>query len=149
MAVIQPLPGLKVSVCIGDKPVQEYADDDENEPNANLSRVVADWQAARTVSRYIESISDTEFSIEIILESPFKFDCPSLLVEVLIDGKRMDAPLFTRKGNGPYKDGCFVIKSMLIVSKVMTSPCPGRSDQMFIQNYKFAKIETRKYTRSQ
>jgi len=62
MAVLDGLPGLEVFVCIDGQPIQEYNDDEEEEV---AQTPVAEYQAAKTVSKFVESISDKEFSIQI------------------------------------------------------------------------------------
>lgn len=64
MAVFQGLPGVEVTVLINGVRVREYQDDDIDAKSDELSQ----YQASKTISKYIESLTGEEFSIEV---SPF------------------------------------------------------------------------------
>jgi hypothetical protein len=65
MAVLDALPGLTVSVYVNGQPLPEFEDDTEKEPPDGL---VAEYQASRTIWKYVEAVSDKGFSIR----------CPSM-----------------------------------------------------------------------
>lgn len=67
MAVIDPLPGLEVAVCVDQQPLHEYTDD-EFHARAQLNMV----------STYIESETMKEFSVKLVVKEPYTLDCPAL-----------------------------------------------------------------------
>ncbi len=90
MAVLDGLPGLEVLVCMDGQPLEEY-DDDEEEAIADTP--IAEHQAAKTISKFVESVSEKEFSIRILLRSPFVMDYDSLKSPIYIDGKWCREPV--------------------------------------------------------
>jgi hypothetical protein len=77
MAVLDALPGVEVSVSASGKELTEYEErKEEDEP-----------LAVKTVLRYIESISGSEFMINLKISPPFRFDYPQIGFRVFVDGK--------------------------------------------------------------
>ncbi|KFY08056.1 hypothetical protein V492_06572 [Pseudogymnoascus sp. VKM F-4246] len=84
MAVIDAVPGLEISVCINGQPVNEYEDSGE-EIDGPL--------ASKTVVKYIEATSDTEFTIKGTVRPAFdehRQTRDDLFVSAMIDGKWVD-----------------------------------------------------------
>lgn len=80
MAVIDAVPGVKVSICINGQPVEEYEDSGE-EIDGPL--------ASKTVVKYIEAISDAEFTINTTALPAFEKHRKTrddILVDTKIDG---------------------------------------------------------------
>jgi hypothetical protein len=83
MAVIDAVPGVEVSIWIDGQPVKEYEDADE-EVDGPL--------APNAVVKYIEAISDTEFTIKPTVRPAFwayRQTAYDLAFIVQVDGKRV------------------------------------------------------------
>lgn len=87
MAILEDVPGLSVVVKVDGKNAMEYDDDDE--PDGD----VPEHQAAVTVHKYIESVSDTDYGLELAVEPVFDFDFPTLSCQLYIDGRLVDRPI--------------------------------------------------------
>ena len=85
MAVIDPLPGLEVAVCVDQQPLHEYADN-EFHASAQLNMV----------STYIESETMKEFSIKLVVKQPYTLDCPTLGFQIFVDGVKVREPVLTQ-----------------------------------------------------
>jgi hypothetical protein len=139
---LETLPGLEVAVCIDGKPLDEY-EDDENE-EAAPDRVSA-WQAARTVTKYVPSESDKQFSILIKVKRNYFMDSPGLDFPIRIDGKWITTPCLT---NTRYPRNHKTLVREFIedvrgaTGRTGTSGAPGNAS--ILQRFKFAKIETSK-----
>lgn len=82
MAIHPLLPGIEVSICANTIALPEY-DDDESWPGAVTS---ATGHSIKTITKYIESTADQEFSIMYRFGSPYKPDCATLNFQFFIDG---------------------------------------------------------------
>lgn len=81
MAVIDAVPGIEISICINGQPVKEYEDSDQ-EVDGPL--------ASTTAVKYIEAISDREFTIKVTVHPAFdehKGTREDLLINAKVDGK--------------------------------------------------------------
>lgn len=72
MAVLSTLLGIEANILINGQPVHEYPDDDDIEVE-HEDELVIKHQAARTVSRYIESEDDSNFAISLSVGPPIGF----------------------------------------------------------------------------
>jgi hypothetical protein len=89
MAVLDGLEGIEVSVCVHGQALHEYEDNDlEAEPGD-----VGAYQASKTVSKYLEAVTDKEFSIKIVVKDPYEMDCPTLGFQVKVDGMVVSHPI--------------------------------------------------------
>ena len=87
MAIHGDLEGIEVTICIDGQPVTEYeTDNDEIEHSQPLVKL---HQANVTVTNYIEAITNKEFSIKVEIRPPYKFDCPTLTFQIMIDGNHI------------------------------------------------------------
>src|ERR1700731_644275 len=77
MTVLDALPSIEVSVLVAGKELMEYEGRNEvdDEP-----------LASKTVLRYIESISGSEFAINLVVLPLFHLDCPEVVFNVFVDG---------------------------------------------------------------
>jgi hypothetical protein len=91
MAVFGFIKGIEVAVHVDGQALQEY-DDDELEVKLGD---VGEYQASRTVSKYIEAAGDKEFSIHTSIRSSYKMDCPALSFQTYVDGVFITSPLCT------------------------------------------------------
>jgi len=134
MAILNKLPGLEVTININGVPLQEYKQDSDDlyEASPGLS---GEWQDARTVCKYIEAATDTEFSIVVTGEPEFERSSPSLICALYIDGKWVWEPIFTEPTLRRPK---FRSETKGIFVDMPT----GRGDQSLLKKFKFAKIET-------
>lgn len=82
MAIVKPVRGIKVTIHVDKKPLQEY-DDDEFEVAPGINE---EYQTSRTVAKYVESVSDKEFGVNICVDKSFRMDCPNLSAAIEIDG---------------------------------------------------------------
>ena len=145
MAIQDHTPGLEVVVCMDGKPLEEYDNDEEEEAKPGLQTGVMKYQAARTITKYIESVSDQEFIIQIDLAPPFKMDCACLWIEVRIDGRNVASPLIQKIGNlDRFSGDCVVTKFQRRVEGKLVE-APGNAGRELLKKFKFAKIETSKF----
>lgn len=75
MAVHDNLPGIEVSVRMDGEKMKEY--NAENEIN-HYDRKAFLHQTAWSVTKFIESVEGSEFSVKIDIEKPYKLDCDAL-----------------------------------------------------------------------
>jgi hypothetical protein len=139
MAILNSLPGLEVFVCIDGEPLEEYNDDKEEEVEETL---VAEHQAASTVSEYVESTSDKEFYINIVLGTSFKMDCETLMAPIKIDGKFIIETVFVRKSFPNSIQGPRIPSTISRNVQSVIVPAPGNQEQDLVQKSKFTKIDT-------
>ena len=128
MAVLDSLPGIEATICINKVPLQEY-EDDEVEIAAGH---VGEYQAARTVSKYVESATNKEFSIRLSVNHPYKPDCPTLGFAIIIDGLRARYPMFDLAAHSSRWPWHKVIEGVITTEA-------GRS---MMKPFTFAKIRT-------
>lgn len=91
MAVVDAVPGVEVSIWINGQPVTEYED---------VGEEVDGPMAPKTVVKYIEAISDTEFGVNVSVLPIFKEHKQTkddLLIKAKVDG-RWDAGRFMKFG---------------------------------------------------
>jgi hypothetical protein len=62
MAIFPGLPGVEVTILINGMAVWEYDDDDEVDFKPDE---LSQYQALKTISKYIESMTDEEFTIQV------------------------------------------------------------------------------------
>jgi hypothetical protein len=139
MAILNSLPGLEVFVCIDGEPLEEYNDNEEEEVEETL---VAEHQAASTVSKYVESASDKEFYINIVLGTSFKMDCETLMAPIKIDGKFIIETVFVRKSFPNSIQGPRILSTISRNVQGVVVPAPGNQEQDLVQKFKFTKIDT-------
>jgi hypothetical protein len=145
MAIQDNIPGLEVTVCIDGKPLEEYDNDEEEEAKPGLDPEVMKYQAARTVTKYIESVSDQEFIIQIKLAPPFKMDYACLSTSVQIDGRKVASPLIQKIDNlDRFSGDCVVTEFQRRVEGKLVE-APGNAGRELLKKFKFAKIETSKF----
>ncbi|KUJ24191.1 uncharacterized protein LY89DRAFT_679393 [Mollisia scopiformis] len=132
MAILDAVPGLEVSVCVENTALEEYRDD---EP-------VGVYQAARTVSKYVEAISNKAFTVKISLGKGFDFDCDCLSAEVYIDGKWAKCPLILKHRFNAHLRGNSVLKPITREAEGYSIAAPGNMGQEFIKPFKFCQIDT-------
>ncbi|KAF7960663.1 hypothetical protein EAE96_000337 [Botrytis aclada] len=88
MTVLEAVRGIEVTVCVDEQALQEY-DDDEVEV---VSADVEEYQASRTVAKYIESHTGHEFMIKIQTLDTYKPDSPILSFKIYVDGMNVSSP---------------------------------------------------------
>lgn len=94
MAVIDAIPGIKVAVKVGGRDAIEYDD-----PHASESTLRTDT-GCHIVSKYIESVDDMAFSIELTIDDDvYAWDDTKHVLSMCaeIDGRYADA-MFAKKG---------------------------------------------------
>ena len=145
MVIQDHTPGLEVVVCMDGKPLEEYENDEEEEAKPGLQTGVMKYQAARTITKYIESVSDQEFIIQIDLAPPFKMDCACLSIEVHIDGREVACPLILKSSNlDKFSGDCVTTKFQRRVEGMQVE-AQGNAGRELLKKFKFAKIETSKF----
>lgn len=77
MAILDALPGVVVSISAAGKELTEFEDHQEN---------LQGPLAGKTVLRCLESVSGTEFAVNLTVSSSFVFDCPNIVFNVHVDG---------------------------------------------------------------
>jgi hypothetical protein len=133
VAVLDLLPGVEVKVTVDNVPLREYKD---NEADSQAEGgVVGRHRAARTVSKYIESVTDKEFCVNLSIKAPYHFDSPSLTFKVSVDGvkvRSMFAPKLSRQvlAKSPWE---------LVVDGV---PMKDSQGLPIVKRFRFSKINT-------
>jgi len=143
MAILDSIPGLEVFVCVDDEPLQEYDDDGDDEGEVEHTQF-AEYQGARTVGKFVESVSDKEFSIRINLETSYVMDCASLLFPIHIDGKRCWEPVLAKTYYAHSIQGSRVLSRVTINARGVRAVAPGIEEREFLQKFKFSKIDVSK-----
>jgi hypothetical protein len=87
MAIFDLLPDIGVTVEVDKQPLKEYNDDDLEVVPGKFGQ----YQASRTVAKYVEAVSGKEYSINVKVGSGYQRDCPTLGFSVKIDGKEVDS----------------------------------------------------------
>ncbi|KAE9368742.1 hypothetical protein N431DRAFT_494137 [Stipitochalara longipes BDJ] len=139
MAVLDTLRGLDVSICIDGQPLKEYDDDEEEEVQETP---VAEYQAARTVRKYVESVSDKEFEVKIVLGTSFVMDYDCIMAPITIDGKRMIETVIVKARQGHIVRGSRFLSQVTRTVRGVTRPAPGANEQEFLRKFRFEKIGT-------
>jgi hypothetical protein len=131
MAIHPLLPGIEVAICVNQTPLREY-DDDDSSPTTITS---ASGKSIKTMTKYIESTADQEFSIMCKFGRPHKLDSPTLNFRINIDSTQCRGMTLgaTRFDKPNYKSG--VHKQGQI------------EGQGYLLPFKFTKIETSMYRR--
>lgn len=131
MAIIPNVPGITVSIHLGDspEPLAEYPDND-NDPS------VTRYIARRTTSCYIQSTPGTPFSFHVKIEPPYAIDCPYLGFWYCVNDNDGDAELY---GPGHFsEDGILtdVIEGHAVVDY---------TGSMKMRMFSFCKLDVSKY----
>lgn len=91
MAILEDLPGIKVTVEVDGASLPEYRDIENDVQHDDPA--VRLHQAACTVTNYIESVTGKHFSIKVEIGPEYKWDSPRLGFEKSLDGVRVLEPL--------------------------------------------------------
>ena len=133
MAIIDLVPGIEVSVCVDDHPLEEYNDDEEVEaqPGGAIQH-----QATRTVSKYVESATDKEFEIRYNVTSAFNMDCPTVMFKFFVDGTHIASRILPAH---KYK---MLAASKLSFSKTIRGIDLNINGTLVVKPFKFSEIKT-------
>ncbi|KFY91498.1 hypothetical protein V498_05436 [Pseudogymnoascus sp. VKM F-4517 (FW-2822)] len=124
MAILDTLPGVEVSILTNGQTVEEYVDADE---------VVDGPLASKTVVKYIEAISDAEFTVKRTVLDSFR-----------LHKQKVDDLLFQVKLDGKWAAGSFWENANLFAPDIYqiagfyNRDATGRST---INHFKFAEVE--------
>jgi hypothetical protein len=127
MAIPDFLPGVSVTVRVGNVPLAEYPDPN---PNLDLIFAVDAHTATKTVTHYIEAVSDSEFAIDLVVQPPYVHSCANLGFSVYVDGVLVGVFLCSGrryKGMGTWKDTVYGDQRTTI-------------EGAFLRNFRFATI---------
>lgn len=94
MAINPALPELEITVNVDGQPLREYEDDDID--GSLHSEPLALRQKA--VSKYVEAVTDQEFSIDLTLCASYEPTSPSLTARVYADGEWISGEIFHTSG---------------------------------------------------
>ena len=130
MAILDLVPGLEVTVCVDDHPLEEYNDDEEVEAQPGEA---FQHQASRTVSKYVESITDKEFEIRCNVTSAFNMDCPTLFFTVFVDGAKLVSRLIRYKT---------LAASQLSYAETIKGIDLNINGRLAVKPFKFSEIKT-------
>lgn len=136
MVVLDRLAGVKCYVQVNGVTVQEYDDDEDVETQPGP---VGEYQALRTVTKYIEAVTGAEFSIACHFSSQFKMDSPNLELRMYVDG------IYTQgRVIGPHDLGSY----FNLEGPIIFHPSSKGSAQRFTtQKYKFSKLDICTFSR--
>lgn len=91
MAIHPELPGLEVTIRMDGAELHEYPTENNASMPETRDRKVLRHRKRYTVSNYIESVTDSTFTINLRIKAPFKFDSHSLTVYAFADGELIDS----------------------------------------------------------
>jgi hypothetical protein len=133
MAVLKGLEGIEVTVSVDNSALYEYNDDEVSKQ----PRVIDEYRASKTVSKYIEAFTGKEFPIVMIVRAPYQMDCPTLSFHVMVDGNLASKPLLRKPnyGGNNWEKKIAGIKYQL----------QGASKRCSIKNFLFAEIQTSRF----
>lgn len=136
MAVLDGLAGIGAEVRVNDEPLVEYDDDEEYKPQEDIP----EHRRAKTVSRYIESQTDQEFTINLSIQKPYEFDCEGIQFQIQVDGIRAVNVHISRSEYRPHKGFHYAGRGFVSADIVQLTKT--------IQSFKFSKLETSRSTAS-
>lgn len=97
MAVLKSVRGIQVTVRVDGKALEEYEDDEfEAVPGE-----VGDYQASRTVAKYIESCTGKNFDMKFKVDEEYKFDSPNITFSTYVDGTKVHTRIVARNNSFP------------------------------------------------
>jgi hypothetical protein len=138
MAILNSVPGLEICVCIDGEALVEYDDDEEQEVGAGH---VAEYQAAKTVSKYIESISDKDFGIKATIGPKYVFDSSAVSFAIEIDGKLMITPILEKSKYPTLVFQSRVTGNIVSHTRGVRVPTAVNSEKALLKKFRFSKIE--------
>lgn len=104
MAVLNSLPGIKVTVCVDDRPLKEY-ESTEDEVTLNETQglgkklEVAQHQRSVTFKKFVESAAGEFFTVKCSVQNPYRYAdvCTYLSFCSYVDGKILSWALVFNK----------------------------------------------------
>ena len=139
MAIFDLYPGLEVNITIDGVALPEYDDDEEEAPKPGP---VAAYQASKTVTKYIESVSDKEFAIEVKLNPGYVMNCGSLTVSVFIDGQCLNSRSISKRSCPRHFMGDTAVQTLKLAIDGTHVAIPNKPGHQLLKKYKFSKILT-------
>lgn len=130
MAIHDDIEGIEVTICMNGEPMPEY--DAEAEQSTNPSPIVSLNEDMCTVSKYIEAVTDQNFSVKFKISPEYTATSHHLGFEVLLDGVRVWEPLIDRM-----KFEMFPYSTM--VHGAISGERGGNGS---LRKFKFSEIET-------
>src|ERR1700712_1287703 len=94
MAVLDDLPGFDVSILVDNTALKEY--DDDEEVTSAESGAIGEHQVSKTISKYIEAMSDKDFQIHLKLLEGHQMNCPTYTTIIRIDGQLVHRPIISK-----------------------------------------------------
>lgn len=95
MAIHDKVPGIEVTVEVDGAPLVEYAA--SNDQAQHEDRAVQFHLANCAITKYIECRTGKHFSVRMAIDAGYKWDSPSLGLEVWVDGVRACSKIVSRK----------------------------------------------------
>jgi hypothetical protein len=129
MPFLDSVPGIEASIWVGKEKLEEYEDDEEQQP-----------YGAKSTSKYIESKSDSEYEIRVVVDQSYYFDSESLLFDYSIDGKKLASLVMTQQMFPRVKNR--LIKPGTMKCNGFKETIPSKPGQALLRKFKFSKIET-------
>ncbi|CAG8982169.1 hypothetical protein HYALB_00003604 [Hymenoscyphus albidus] len=105
MAIHPDLPGIEVTVSVGGEQLFEYAAENEPLPRPlpkntrNRKKLLHQHKA--TITKYIEIVDGSVFTINLSAKAPYVLDCPKLQFRAFVDNNWIREPIMTQDD---YKD---------------------------------------------
>ena len=120
MAIISEVEGLNVQVLVNGQPLVEYDDDEEvGDENNGIQK---------TTTKYIEAISDAEFTIRYTFDKTFVHKGNDIDVEVYMDGQYMEGHI---RRSPELQSGCLA---------TVTGHRYRQGNQWFERKFSFSKL---------
>lgn len=117
-------------------PLEDYEDDEGVElgPNDDES-----YRANRIVSKYVETISDKEYTIKMQVDPVYTILSPTLGYRVIVDGQLIEVPVIQLSTKNPVGGH---LKDPVSRNSIGRKVQDGQfGNRILLQKYRFAKIE--------
>jgi hypothetical protein len=131
MAIHDHLPGIEATICVDGQPLREYRT--QNDEVKHRSHAVRFHQSLRTITNYVESQSDKEFTIKLALKDHYIMNCPRLLLKIFVDNLHICSFIWLRHLYNPSRGEEFVVRG----------PVSGAT----VRPMKFTALETSEWTK--
>lgn len=130
MAILPELPGIQVNVQVNRQPLDEYDDDEAYQPQPDIR----EDRRAVVVSKYVKSVTGEQFTVNIVVGSPYVLDCGSLQFIVQVDGIDVCSYHVNKSEYDPDRPRNFAVRGRKTTD--------FRNQTWTLQPFQFSKLET-------
>ncbi|KAF4621903.1 hypothetical protein G7Y89_g14442 [Cudoniella acicularis] len=138
MAIFDSLLGLEATVLVDGIALKEFEDNEDESPGVGP---INEYRASKTVSKYIESTSDKDYSLRLTVDQLYAIDSPSLIVKVVIDGKVMRKFVIELWTQAQQNKRLIKPNSSIVKGQTVRDPNDPTPNRGILRKFRFAKIE--------